>query len=51
MKVCYLPAAIADLDDIRACIEKDNAPAAWVVASFIRRSVNILAVMHSAREH
>lgn len=42
MRLRYLRQAVADLDDIRSYIEKDNASAAWVVASFIRRSITVL---------
>jgi len=42
MKVRYSPRAIEDLESIRRYITKDNPNAAWVVASFIRRSIAIL---------
>jgi toxin ParE1/3/4 len=42
MKMRYAPRAVQDLDDIRRYIEKDNPKAAWVVASFIKRSIAVL---------
>lgn len=39
MKVRYSLRSIEDLDRIRNYITKDNAKTAWVVASFIRRSI------------
>lgn len=45
MKLQYTPRAIRDLDGIRKYIEKDNPSAAWVVASFIRRSIRSLEDM------
>lgn len=42
MRVRYSPHSIQDLDDIRNYIRKDNPKAAWVVASFIRRSIRVL---------
>jgi toxin ParE1/3/4 len=42
MRVRYSPRSIEDLDNIRRHITKDNPSAAWVVASFIRRSIRQL---------
>ena len=42
MRVRYSAGAVQDLDDIRAYIERDNPRAAWVVASFIKRSIAVL---------
>ena len=42
MRVRYSPRSIEDLDSIRLNISKDDPKAAWVVASFIRRSVAVL---------
>jgi toxin ParE1/3/4 len=42
MKMRYAPRAVQDLDDIRRYIEKDNPKAAWVAASFIKRSIAVL---------
>lgn len=42
MKLRYTPRALHDLEHIRLYIEKDNPSAAWVVASFIRRSLRTL---------
>ncbi len=42
MRIRYSMAAVEDLDSIRTYIEKDNPRAAWVVASFIKRSIAIL---------
>ena len=42
MNLRYTPRAIQNLDDIRAYIGKDNPDAAWVVGSFIRRSISFL---------
>ncbi|MDP3646129.1 MAG: type II toxin-antitoxin system RelE/ParE family toxin [bacterium] len=42
MRVRYSPRSIQDLDDIRDYISKDNPDAAWIVASFIRRSIRFL---------
>ena len=42
MRVRYSPRSIEDLDSIRVHISKDNPKAAWVVASFIRRSISVL---------
>ncbi len=42
MRIRYTRRAIKNLDSIRTHISKDNPKAAWVVASFIRRSINIL---------
>jgi toxin ParE1/3/4 len=42
MRVRYSPRSIEDLDSIRLHISKDNPKAAWVVASFIRRSIAVL---------
>jgi toxin ParE1/3/4 len=42
MKVRYSPRAIQDLDSIRRYIARDNPDAAWVVASFIKRSISYL---------
>ena len=42
MKVRYHRDALADLDTIRRYIARDNPDAAWVVASFIRRSIKTL---------
>jgi toxin ParE1/3/4 len=42
MRVRYSPRSIEDLDTIRLHISKDNPKAAWVVASFIRRSIAVL---------
>ena len=39
MRVRYSPRSIEDLETIRLYIGKDNPNAAWVVASFIRRSI------------
>ena len=50
MKVVYTPRAFKDLEDIRAYIAKDNTKAAWVVASFIRRSIRNLEILpHQGR--
>ena len=42
MSVRYSPRSIQDLGDIRNHISKDNPGAAWIVASFIRRSIRYL---------
>ena len=42
MRVRYTRRSIDDLGSIRAYIAKDNPKAAWVVASFIRRSIRVL---------
>ena len=42
MRVRYSPRAIEALEDIRHYISKNNASAAWVVASFIRQSIDVL---------
>lgn len=42
MKLKYSPRALEDLENIRLYINKDNPSAAWVVASFIRRSARTL---------
>jgi addiction module RelE/StbE family toxin len=42
MRVRYSPRSIEDLENIRGHITKDNPKAAWVVASFIRRSIAVL---------
>lgn len=42
MRVRYSPRAIDDLEAIRQHISKNNPTAAWVVASFIRRSIRVL---------
>jgi addiction module RelE/StbE family toxin len=42
MRVRYSPRAIDDLEAIRQHIAKDNPRAAWVVGSFIRRSIRVL---------
>lgn len=42
MNVRFSPRSLKDLDDIRAYIERDNPRAAWVVASFIKRSIALL---------
>ena len=42
MRVRYSPRSIEDLDSIRLHISKDDPKAAWVVASFIRRSIAVL---------
>jgi toxin ParE1/3/4 len=42
MRVRYSPRAIEDLENIRVYVTKDNPKAAWVVASFIRRSIAVL---------
>jgi toxin ParE1/3/4 len=39
MKVRYAPRALRDLENIRVYINKNNPSAAWIVASFIRRSI------------
>jgi len=49
MKVRY-HSSLADLDSIRRYIARDNPDAAWVVASFIRRSIKALEEWpHSGR--
>jgi addiction module RelE/StbE family toxin len=42
MNVRYSPRAIEDLETIRRYISNANPKAAWVVASFIRRSIRVL---------
>lgn len=42
MKLRYSPNSIRDLDSIRQYISRDNPKGAWVVASFIRRSIRVL---------
>lgn len=42
MKLRYSLRALEDLENIRRYISKDNPSAAWVVASFIRRSIRSL---------
>jgi addiction module RelE/StbE family toxin len=42
MKVRFSPRSIADLDNIRRYVAKDNPAAAWVVASFIRQTIRHL---------
>ncbi len=42
MSVRYSPRSLADLETIRRYISKDNPSAAWVVASFIRRTIRNL---------
>ena len=42
MSIRFTRRAIKNLDDIREYISRDNPNAAWVVASFIRRSINVL---------
>ena len=42
MMIRYSARAIRNLDGIREYIEKDNPEMAWVVASFIRRSIMVL---------
>ena len=42
MRVRYSPRSIEALDEIRRYISNDNPTAAWVVASFIRRTINNL---------
>jgi addiction module RelE/StbE family toxin len=42
MRVRYSRRAISDLENIRQYISKNNPKAAWVVASFIRRSIRVL---------
>jgi len=42
MKLRYSRVAIQDLEGIREYIAKDNPRSAWVVASFIRRSIHVL---------
>lgn len=42
MMIRYSARAIRNLDGIREYIEKDNPEMAWVVASFIRRSITVL---------
>ena len=42
MSVRYSPRSLKDLDAIRRHIQKDNPSAAWIVASFIRRSIRNL---------
>ena len=42
MRVRYSPRSIEDLETIRLYIAKDNPNVAWVVASFIRRSIAVL---------
>jgi len=50
MKVRYTPRALQNLDDIRRYIARDNPDAAWVVASFIRRTIKSLEEWpHSGR--
>jgi plasmid stabilization system protein ParE len=50
MKIRYHPDALAELDAIRRYIARDNPDAAWVVASFIRRSIKSLEEWpHSGR--
>ena len=42
MRVRYSARAAEDLEHIRLYISKDNPSSAWVVGSFIRRSIRIL---------
>ncbi len=42
MRLRYSPHSIEDLENIRRYIAKDNPKAAWVVASFVRRSIRTL---------
>ena len=42
MNVRYAPRALQDLDAIRRYISKHNPSAAWIVASFIRRTIRNL---------
>ena len=42
MRLRYSPRSIEDLENIRHYIAEDNPKAAWVVASFIRRSIRTL---------
>ena len=42
MKLKYSPRALEDIERIRQYISKENPSAAWVVASFIRRSIRSL---------
>ena len=45
MTVRYSPRSLEDLENIRRYIAGDNPNAAWVVASFIRRSIRDLEFM------
>ncbi len=42
MKIRYSRRAIKDIDDIREYISRDNPGSAWVVAWFVRDSINVL---------
>ena len=42
MKLRYTPRVLRDLDNIRRYFSRDNPDAAWVVASFIKRSISFL---------
>ena len=42
IRLRYSPRSIEDLGNIRQHITKENPKAAWVVASFIRQSIDIL---------
>lgn len=42
MSVRYSPRSLKDLDAIRRHIHTDNPSAAWIVASFIRRTIRNL---------
>ena len=42
MRLQYSRAAIQNLESIREYIAKDNPRSAWVVASFVRRSIHVL---------
>lgn len=42
MSVRYSPRSLAELDAIRRHISKDNPSTAWIVASFIRRTIRNL---------
>ena len=42
MSVRYTPRSLQDLENIRRTISKDNPSAAWIVASFIRRTIRNL---------
>ncbi len=42
MRVRYSRRSLEDLDAIRRHIQKDNPSAAWIVASFIRRTIRNL---------
>ena len=42
MRLQYSRAAIQNLESIREYITKDNPRSAWVVASFVRRSIHVL---------